>query len=96
MAALARGPVTEDELARAKRQLRMEMVKGLKTVNGKANQLGFFEVVLGDYRKLFDLEAAWDAVTAADVQRVTATYLVPAQRTRVVLEPQGAAPGAAK
>ena len=65
----------------------MEMVKGLKTDSGKANQLGFFEVALGDYRKLFDLEAGWDAVTAADVQRVTSTYLVPAKRTRVVLEP---------
>jgi predicted Zn-dependent peptidase len=87
VAALARGPVTPEELARARRLLRMEMVKGLKTDSGKANQLGFFEVVLGDYRKLFDLEAGWDAVTAADVQRVTSTYLVPAKRTRVVLEP---------
>jgi zinc protease len=91
IAALARGPVTPEELARAKRLLRMELVKGLKTANGKANQLGFFEVVLGDYRKLFDLEAGWDAVTAADVQRVTSTYLVPAKRTRVVLEPTGEA-----
>jgi len=87
VAALARGPVTPEELARAKRLLRMELVKGLKTDSGKANQLGFFEVVLGDYRKLFDLEAGWDAVTAADVQRVTSRYLVPARRTRVVLEP---------
>jgi predicted Zn-dependent peptidase len=60
----------------------------LKTVGGKANQLGFFEVVFGDYRKLFDLEAAWDAVSAADVQRVTATYLITPKRTRVILEPQ--------
>jgi zinc protease len=87
VAALARGPVTPEELARAKRVLRMELVKGIKTDSGKANQLGFFEVVLGDYRKLFDLEASWDAVTAADVQRVASTYLVPARRTRVVLEP---------
>ncbi|HKA28795.1 MAG TPA: pitrilysin family protein, partial [Candidatus Binatia bacterium] len=91
IAALARGPVTPEELARGQRLLRMELVKGLKTANGKANQLGFFEVVLGDYRKLFDLEAGWDAVTAADVQRVTSTYLVPAKRTRVVLEPTGEA-----
>jgi len=91
VASLARGPVTPDELARAKRLLRMELVKGLKTASGKANQLGFFEVVLGDYRKLFDLEAGWDAVTAADVQRVTSTYLVPTRRTRVVLEPTEAA-----
>jgi zinc protease len=93
VAALASGPITDDELARAKRQLRMELVKGLKTVSGKANQLGFFEVVFGDYRKLFDLESGWDAVTAADVQRVASTYLLVPKRTRAVLEPQG---GAAK
>jgi zinc protease len=91
VAPLARGPVTPEELARAKRLLRMELVKGLKTASGKANQLGFFEVVLGDYHKLFDLEAGWDAVTAADVQRVASTYLVPSKRTRVVLEPTGEA-----
>lgn len=88
VAGLAAGPVTDAEMARAKRQLRMELVKGLKTVGGKANQLGFFEVVFGDYRKLFDLEAAWNAVTADDVRRVTAQYLVTAKRTRTVLEPQ--------
>jgi predicted Zn-dependent peptidase len=87
IAALARGPLTPEELARAKRQLRMELVKGLKTVGGKANQLGFFEVVFGDYRKIAGLEAEWNAVTPEDVQRVTASYLVPERRTRTVLVP---------
>jgi predicted Zn-dependent peptidase len=59
-------------------------------VSGKANQLGFFETVLGDYRALFAIEDAWDQVTAADVQRVAQTYLVPAHRTVVVLQPIGA------
>ncbi len=95
VAALARGPVAPEELARAKRQLRMELVKGLKTVGGKANQLGFFEVVFGDFRKIAGLEAEWNGVSADDVQRVTARYLVPAQRTRTVLvpvQPAGEAP----
>ncbi len=90
VADLARGPVAPEELARAKRQLRMELLKGLKTVGGKANQLGYFEVVFGDYRKLFALEAQWDAVSGDDVQRVVATYLIPTTRTRAVLEPLGA------
>ena len=92
---LARTPVPEDELAKAKRQLRAESVRAMKTVSGKANQLGFFETVLGDYRALFALDAAWDAVTAADVQRVVARYLVPTGRTVVVLDPlRGDAGGA--
>jgi predicted Zn-dependent peptidase len=84
---LAAEPVPDAELRKAKNQLRAELVKGLKRVTGKANQLGFFEVVFGDHRALFGLEAAWEAVGAADVQRVARTYLVPARRTVVVLEP---------
>ncbi len=89
---LARTPVPEDELAKAKRQLEAESLRSMKTVSGKANQLGFFETVLGDYRRLFALEDEWRAVTAADVQRVAARYFVPARRTVVVLEPLPAHP----
>jgi zinc protease len=89
IAALGQGPITDDELARAKRLLRMELVKGLKTAGGKANQLGYFQVVFGDYTKLFELEDGWNAVTVDDVTRVVSRYLVVPKRTRVVLEPQG-------
>ena len=90
IAKLASDPVPADELAKAKRQLRAQAVAGLKTVGGKANKLGFAEIVLGGYRALFGLEARWDAVTADDVRRVVAKYLVPAQRTVVTLIPTGA------
>ncbi|MFN8545100.1 MAG: pitrilysin family protein [Candidatus Binatia bacterium] len=86
VARLAAEPVPADELAKAKRQLQAQSVKGLKTVSGKANKLGFCELVLGDYRALFTLEQGWDAVTADDVRRVAATYLVPARRTVVTLD----------
>ena len=91
--ALGDKPVPADELDKAKRQLRAQSVKGLKTVSGKANKLGFFQLVFGDWRAIEGLDAAWDAVTAADVQRVTTQYLVPAKRTVVILEPLGAGGG---
>jgi zinc protease len=59
----------------------------MKTVGGKANQIGFFDVVAGDYKKLLGLVDEWNAVTAADVQRVATKYLIPSQRTVVVLDP---------
>jgi predicted Zn-dependent peptidase len=89
LASLARGAISDEELARAKRQLRMELVKGLKTAGGKANQIGYFEVVFGGYQHLFTLEDGWNAVTADDVKRVVTQYLITPKRTRVVLEPQG-------
>jgi zinc protease len=87
LAKLAAEPVPAAELTKAKNQLRAELVRGLKTVSGKANQLGFFQIVFGDYRALFGLEAGWDAVGPADVQRVAGTYLAPALATRVELVP---------
>jgi len=85
--ALGERTVDERELARAKRQMRADYVRGLQRVSGKANQLGFFDVVFGDYRAMFALEAQWNAVTAADVQRVVRTYLVPARRTVAAVDP---------
>jgi predicted Zn-dependent peptidase len=87
VATLSAEPVPADELRKAKNQLQAELVRGLKTVSGKAHQLGYFEVVFGDYRRLFGLEAEWEAVGAEDVRRVAAAYLVRPQRTVVVLEP---------
>jgi predicted Zn-dependent peptidase len=87
MARLAEQPVPGDELRKAKNQLQAELVRNLKTVSGKANQLGFFQTVFGDWRAILGLDAAWEAVTADDVRRVAATRLRPEQRTVVVLHP---------
>jgi predicted Zn-dependent peptidase len=84
---LAAETVPAEELRKAKNQARAELVRSLKTVSGKANQLGFFQTVFGDYRALLGLEAAWEGVSAEDARRVAAEYFVPARRTVVVLEP---------
>jgi predicted Zn-dependent peptidase len=88
VARLGSEPVPADELQKAKNQLEADFLRGMKTVSGKANQLGYFEVVFGDYQKLFGLEAGWEAVTADDVKRVASKYLVPSRRTVVELVPQ--------
>ncbi|HYR97137.1 MAG TPA: insulinase family protein, partial [Candidatus Binatus sp.] len=91
---LAAEPVPAEELRKAKNQLRAELVRNLKTVSGKANQLGFFQTIFGDYRAMLGLEAGWEAVTAEDVRRAAAAYFRAAQRTVVVLEPVAAGPPA--
>jgi zinc protease len=87
MARVAAEPVPADELRKAKNVLQADFVKGLKTVSGKANQLGYFQTVFGDYRAMLGLEAAWEAVTADDIRRVAAARLVRTNRTVIVLEP---------
>jgi predicted Zn-dependent peptidase len=85
--ALADAPVAADELAKAKTRLRADLVRSLKTVSGKANRIGFSEVVFGDHRALVGVEAEWAAVKPEDVRRVVGTYLAPDRKTVIMLEP---------
>ena len=87
LSALAETPVPADELAKAKTRLRADLVRSLKTVSGKANRIGFAEVVFGDHRALGRVESEWEAVGAEDVRRVVGTYLAPERKTVVTLDP---------
>ncbi len=66
------------------------MLHELSTHNGVAHALGQAEVLLGDWREAGRSLSQYQAVTARDVQRVAATWLDPARRSVVVLEPEGA------
>ena len=85
----------ERELRKAKNILQADYVRGLSSVSGKANQLGFYETVFGDYREMFKEVDRVEAVTAADVQRVARTYLVDRARTTVELVPEQPKAGSA-
>jgi zinc protease len=82
-------PPEERELRKVKNLLQAGYVRGLKTVSGKANQLGYYETVYGDYAEMFREVDRWEAVTAADVQRVAAKYLDESTATVVELIPTG-------
>jgi zinc protease len=77
--------VSADELQKAKNQLRAGRVRGLQTIDGKANLLGAYEVRYGDFNALFSALDKYDAVTSDDIKRVTDTYLLKRHRTVVTL-----------
>jgi predicted Zn-dependent peptidase len=77
--------VTEQEVAKAKRQLEVSLVKGLDTSHALADRIGRDTVNFGRVRTLDERLAAIQAVTAADVQRVVAQYLVAEKRNVVQL-----------
>lgn len=81
-------PISEQELHKAKNQLLADHYRQMKTIAGRANLLGIYEVYYGDYRKLFTVEQTLDAVTAADVQRVAKQYLTEKNRTVATLIPE--------
>jgi predicted Zn-dependent peptidase len=78
------------ELRKAKNILLASHLDGLETVGGRADQLGSYDELFGDYRALFRVESEWEAVTPEDVARVARTYLVPRKSTTVVLIPESA------
>jgi zinc protease len=85
--------IGEEELARAKARLELGSLQQLETVGGKAEQIGFFEVVLGDPAHAFRRVEAFRRVTAGDLRRVARRYLVDSARTVLRVVPDtGARP----
>jgi zinc protease len=81
-------PVPAEELQKAKNQLLAGHYRELKTIAGRANLLGEYEVFYGDYRKLYSVEQTYEAVTPADIQRVARQYLTEKNRTVATLIPE--------
>lgn len=85
---LRTAPVPADELSKAKNQLLAQHYRQLKTIAGRANLLGTFEVFEGDYSKLFTSDREIQAVTAADIQRVATKVFSEKNRTVATLIPE--------
>ena len=85
--------VAAPDLAKARNQLTAGYVFGLGSVDGVARELGLAQLVEGDWRRFLDASERYAKVTAADVKRVAAKYLVDSNLTFVTLKPL--APGAA-
>jgi len=80
--------VTDQELEKAKNILLANFYRSLKTISGKANTLGSYEVFFGDYRKLFTAAEDYAKVTKADLQRVAQKYFTDKNRTVATLTPE--------
>jgi len=78
---------TEDEVARAKRQLRARLVFETDSVTNVAHQIGYFETVAGP-GYMDDLAARLNGVTAAQVSDVAARRLASDRRTVGWFRPQ--------
>jgi zinc protease len=80
--------VTDQELEKAKNILLANFYRSLKTISGKADALGSYEVFFGDYRKLFTAAEDYSKVTKADLQRVAQKYFTDKNRTVATLIPE--------
>ncbi len=91
VAEVQREPVSAEELERARNQLLAEHLYQLDSIFYQAMQIGMLETIGAGWQELTRFEDRVRAVTAEDIQRVAARYLVPARRTIAHLEPRGAA-----
>jgi zinc protease len=86
-------PVSDDELARAVKQVKAQYVYSNEGVTNQAFWLGQMELV-GDYSRAASFIDEITAVTPEDVQRVARTYLTRDNRTVGWLLPESAGGGA--
>lgn len=83
LAAVGEQRVSPDELAKAKRQLEVALVRGLATNHAVGSRIARDFASFGRVRPLEDRLARIRAVSAEDVQRVARQYLRPEGRTVV-------------
>ena len=81
-------PVSDQELEKAKNILLANFYRQMKTIDGRANTLGSYEVFFGDYKKLFTAAADYSRVTKEDVRRVAQKYFSDKNRTVATLVPE--------
>jgi zinc protease len=85
-------PISDQELEKAKNIRLMEFYQQMRTIDGRANTIGTYEVFFGDYGKLFAAAKNYAAVTKDDVQRVAKAYFGANNRTVGTLLPENNGP----
>lgn len=79
--------ITEEELKKAKNILLVNFYARLKTIAGKANTIGTYEVFFGDYKKLLSAPDDFAKVTIEDVKKIAQKYFTSRNRTVITLVP---------
>jgi predicted Zn-dependent peptidase len=92
----ARQEVAEGELRKAKNIRTTDQVRALKTNDGKAEQIGLYEMYFGRHDRLFTALRVYEAVTKGDILTVASRYLHADNRTVVVVEPAAPSGGAGR
>ncbi len=82
--------VTDDEIERAKARLELGLLQSLDTAAGKAEQIGFYDTVLGDPRGAFAKLEAYRRVSRGQVRTAARRWLRAACRTIVTVLPNDA------
>lgn len=94
VAKLRQTPITQKELDKARNILMADYVSALKKISGRARILANYEIMLGDYTRIFSDLKEYQKVSPADIKRVAELYLQPQLRNIVIVNPRPAKKGA--
>jgi predicted Zn-dependent peptidase len=78
-------PVPEREIQKVKNQLQASFLYPLRSNQGLAAQLSYYEIITGDWKNLNAYAAAIQATTVPQVQDAARRTFVPSNRTVAVL-----------
>lgn len=81
-------PVASEELAKAKKQMKMDYIKSLDSNSELASILSYYELLLRDYRYFSNYITQIEKVSTDDIQRVAGKYLTREKRTVAILTPK--------
>jgi predicted Zn-dependent peptidase len=93
---LKKEDISDDELKMIKTRAKANLIRGLDSNNGLAEDLAIFQTLYGDWRELFRSVDRINAVSKADIRRVANQVFVPTNRTVGIIETAGAANGGAQ
>lgn len=82
---VVREPVQEDELERVKAKIELAALHGMESCDGRAEQIGFYEVVTGDPLGALLRLKMLRKVTRTDLLRVARRYLVQGSRSVILV-----------
>ncbi|MCP4447551.1 MAG: insulinase family protein [Myxococcales bacterium] len=85
---LTDSPIPQSEVDKVANQVETEFWGSLTTVDGKAESLGHYQCVHGDFRALFEMAKQLSEVDASDVQRILREYFTKNTRTVICIEPE--------
>ena len=83
--------VTDEELQMFKTRTKADLIRGLASNEGLAQQLAFYQTRYGDWRELFHYLDRVDKVTKADIRRVANQAFQENNKTIGIIETQTAA-----
>lgn len=83
--------ISQDELDRAKTQIRANFILSNRSINAQAQQLGYNQIVAGDYRYSDRYLQELEKVTSQQVQAVAQKYLRPAKLVTAYFQPTNTA-----